>query len=157
MRRNNKWFNPAKGAPLSLPMKHCRRSSQAQQHFLGGSRKPNRIFRGIPGTKLGGFRGVPGGSGGFRGNNAYSVLQKALYKLVQVGTMARDSSGRAAPPYNTKESFWSLPRKCASACVDKGRDKWRCVIFLEFYVAGLVTVYADDLLCLISAHMLSWV
>ena len=62
MRRNNKWFNPAKGAPLSLPMKHCRRSSQAQQHFLGGSRKPNRIFRGIPGTKLGGFRGVPGDS-----------------------------------------------------------------------------------------------
>ena len=90
------------------------------------------MFRGVPGMKSGVFRGVPEGSGGFRGNNAYSVLQKALYKLVQMGTMARDSSGRAAPLYNTKESFWSLPRKCAPACVDKGWDKWRCVIFLEF-------------------------
>ena len=41
-------------------------------------------------------------------------------------------------------------------CVEKGRGKQHCVIVLEFYVAGLVAVYADDLLCLSSAHMQSW-
>ena len=81
--------------------------------------------------KLGGFRGIPGDSGAFRGNNAYSVLRKTLYKLVQLGTVERDSSDWAAPFYNTKEAFWSLPRKCAPACVEKGWDKLRCVIFLR--------------------------
>ena len=38
--------------------------TQAQPHF--------------PGDSWDEIRGIPGDSGGFRGNNAYSVLQKAL-------------------------------------------------------------------------------
>ena len=31
-----------------------------------------------------------------------------------------------------KKRFGVSPRKCAPACVEKGWDKLRCVIFLEF-------------------------
>ena len=67
LKPNYKYFRGCHDIPHSSRATFSGGVTQAKPHFLG-----------VPGMKSGVFRGVPEGSGGFRGNNAYSVLQKAL-------------------------------------------------------------------------------